>query len=588
MYNMKRMGKTMAGLAGAWAAACLLSGCASPEGGFYLISEDETYETESLYELEDNKTLYEDEGAQVVTMYLTVGQGNEAEGTNHTWTEINSRPLSYYEELGIEPYKCEAVLQVGDEEGPLEGEFGYGERSANATVRLRGTGASQQQQKSYRIDIKQDMGKWQDQKVIVLNKHEADPVRIKNKLAYSLIAEIPQMIGARTTFVHLYVKDKTEGEDGLFRDYGLYTQVEQINKAYLRSHGFDSEGNLYQAGSFDWGRHADVLVNATDASYNLEAFEEYLEVKGSEDHSKLLAMLDAVNDETNNIQQVVAQYFNKENLYYWMAFHILLGNKDVLNGNYYLYSPRGVDTWYFISWDNDSMLEETYQRLRDSGYDRSWDYGIFNYADCVLFRRILQDETCRSELDMAVRDLRENYLTPERLREKIEEYAQATEEYLYELPDRTFARVTQQQYRNLLSEMPEEVEANFQAYNESLTAPWPFHILTPTTDGTTLTLQWEDAYSFQGDSITYTVELARDYTFQSPILSQQTGETSCSLPMLQTGQYFVRVRAANASGQVQDAYEYYGTEAGTTEYSTLCFYVQADGSVAISTYIGDD
>ena len=94
----------------------------------------------------------------------------------------------------------------------------------------------------------------------------------------------------------LYVKDKTEGEDGLFRDYGLYTQVEQINKAYLRSHGFDSEGNLYQAGSFDWGRHADVLVNATDASYNLEAFEEYLEVKGSEDHSKLLAMLDAVRD----------------------------------------------------------------------------------------------------------------------------------------------------------------------------------------------------------------------------------------------------------------------------------------------------
>ena len=206
----------------------------------------------------------------------------------------------------------------------------------------------------------------------------------------------------------------------------------------------------------------------------------------------------------------------------------------------------------------------------------------------MLFRRILQDETCRSELDMAVRDLRENYLTPERLREKIEEYAQATEGYLYELPDRTFARVTQQQYRNLLSEMPEEVEANFQAYNESLTAPWPFHILTPTTDGTTLTLQWEDAYSFQGDSITYTVELARDYTFQSPILSQQTGETSCSLPMLQTGQYFVRVRAANASGQVQDAYEYYGTEAGTTEHSTLCFYVQADGSVAISTYIGDD
>ena len=29
------------------------------------------------------------------------------------------------------------------------------------------------------------------------------------------------MIGARTQLVHLYVKDKTEGEDGLFQDYGF-------------------------------------------------------------------------------------------------------------------------------------------------------------------------------------------------------------------------------------------------------------------------------------------------------------------------------------------------------------------------------
>ena len=58
------------------------------------------------------------------------------------------------------------------------------------------------------------------------------------------------MIGARTQLVHLYVKDKTEGEDGLFQDYGLYTQVEQINKTYLKNHGFDNDGALYQVGKF--------------------------------------------------------------------------------------------------------------------------------------------------------------------------------------------------------------------------------------------------------------------------------------------------------------------------------------------------
>lgn len=60
---------------------------------------------------QDNKSLYEEENNEVVTMYLTVGQGNEEDDTDHTWTEINSYPLSYYEEHSITPYKCEAVLQ---------------------------------------------------------------------------------------------------------------------------------------------------------------------------------------------------------------------------------------------------------------------------------------------------------------------------------------------------------------------------------------------------------------------------------------------------------------------------------------------
>lgn len=55
-------------------------------------------------------------------------------------------------------------------------------------------------------------------------------LRFRNKLAYDLMKDIPQMISARTQFVHLYVKDETEGGSGVFEDYGLFTQVEQMNK----------------------------------------------------------------------------------------------------------------------------------------------------------------------------------------------------------------------------------------------------------------------------------------------------------------------------------------------------------------------
>ena len=115
--------------------SCLLplvfSGCAQTIT--HLIDPDETYEKEgaaySDSSFRDKASLYEDDDAEVLTLYLTVGQGNEEDGTNHTWTEVNSHAIGWYEERGIEPYACEAGLQVGDENGP-----------GGRRVRLRGDG----------------------------------------------------------------------------------------------------------------------------------------------------------------------------------------------------------------------------------------------------------------------------------------------------------------------------------------------------------------------------------------------------------------------------------------------------------------
>lgn len=571
--------------------AAVLSGCSVAGESQDLISPDETYETTGSssddYTVKDKKSLYEDSSNEVITMYLTIGMGNEEDGTNHTWNEVNSYSLSYYEENNLEQYKCEAVLQVGDEAGPVEGEFGYDDRNPNATVQLRGAGASQQQQKSYRIDIKSGSGKWEDQKVIALNKHQADPVRFKNKLSYALMEQVENMLSCRTTFVHLYVKDKSEGEDGLFVDYGLYTQVEQINGTYLKNRGLDNDGQLYQVGDFDWQRHEDSLRLSTDADFNQKNFEQYLEIKGDEDHQKLLDMLDAVNDENQDIETIVDHYFDKGNLFSWMAFHMLMGNKEVMNGNYYLYSPRGVDRWYFISWDNDSVLNETYEEMRDTSYSRSWKEGFFIYTQAVLFQRIFQSETLRNEFDQVVRELYQGVLSKENIQAQVDEYQDVVKEYLYQLPDRNFARVTEENYDILVSEMVNEVEKNFESYQESLNGPWPFHILTPSVEGGKTVLSWEPSYLYQEGQVSYTVELAQDYSFQDCIVNTTTTDTSMIIDDLSEGQYFIRIRSSNGTID-QDAYEYYRTEAGTIVYSTLCFYVQSDGTIEPVVYEEDD
>lgn len=602
---MKNKTKNAAGFLGIILAGLLLAGCGDgAEGGTLLnslVSPNETYEKEdnsaSSYELEDKSSLYEGDDNSVVTMYLTVGKGNEDDGTNHTWAEVNNYSLSYYENNGIvAPYMCEAVLQVGDDNGPIKGEFGYGVTAANATVQLRGEGASEQDQKSYRITIKEGKGKWEKQKVVALNKHAGDPLRITNKLAYSLMEGIPGMMSARTRFVHLYVKDKTEGEDGLFVDYGLYTQVEQINKTYLKNHGLDGDGQLYKAEDFDWERHEDSIQSAASDSFDQAAFEQYLEIKGdNNDHTKLIAMLEAVNDDSKNIGDVLDTYFDRENLYSWLAFHMLTGNKVTSTGSYYLYSPQMLDKWYFISWNNSDAFQEIFTRMRTEDYSPSWNTGIFTYINSKLFSRIFQDKTCRQEFAAVVEMLYSDHLTAEKINAEAETLMEAAQSYIYSLPDSLHVKVMPQEQEAIVKSLAAEVENNYQSFRESLDQPWPFHILEPETGSGKLTLRWEESWLYQDpeqeeeENVVYSVELSDSYSFADCIVDETAvSGTSLTVDELPPGQYFIRIRSRTASGYSQDAYEYYRTEQGTTIYSTQCFYIHEDGSAELSLYYEED
>ena len=73
-------------------SAVLLTGCrinGDTDSGI-LVSADETYETSGEdagdYVLKDQKALYDEEDEEVITMYLTVGRGNEGEDTDHSST----------------------------------------------------------------------------------------------------------------------------------------------------------------------------------------------------------------------------------------------------------------------------------------------------------------------------------------------------------------------------------------------------------------------------------------------------------------------------------------------------------------------
>lgn len=534
--------------------------------------------------LRDKDSLYEnDDDTSVVTMYLTVFKGNSSENTYHTWKEINSYSVYDYEDMGVERYQVAGLLQVGDENGPTEGEVGYGESVPNATVQIRGQTSSQNAQKNYKIELKKNKGTWRGQRTINLNKHMTEGMRFRNKLAYDLIRGIPQMVGLRTQFVHLYVKDTTEGSGGKFEDYGIYTQVEQLNKTALKSHGLDSNGQLYKINSFEFYRYEDIIKKEDDAGYDKTAFEKMLEIKGDSDHTKLIDMLTDLNDYSIGIEDVLKEHFDEENIVYWMAFQILMGNVDTQNRNVYLYSPLNSDTWYFIAWDNDGCLMRPEYELKNFSDQSSWEKGISNYWGNILFQRCLKSRSFREKLNDAILDLRE-YLNKDMLTSKIEGYKNVLKPYLYSMPDAEYEPLTSEQYDQIASVIPDEIEKNYQLYLESLETPMPFFIGVPTIDGDKLKFNWDVSYDLDAEDITYSVEVARDYLFRDVIYQNTTltvPEAEMDLP--EAGQYFVRVRATNTSGKTQDAFDYYVTDEGK-HYGMRCFYITEDSTVEEDDY----
>lgn len=572
---------SLAGCAGASESAASAPADSSSAGE---VVQTESSDLEDLH-LRDKDLLYENQDpADVVTMYLTVSTGNAAENTDHTWEEINTYSVYDYEEMGVDRYQVAGLIQVGDENGPVAGELGYGQSAPNCTVQIRGQTSSTLAQKNYKISVKDNKGEWNGQTTIALNKHQSDGLRFRNKMAYDLMAGIDEMMGLRTTFVHLYVKDTTAGGSGEFEDYGLYTQVEQLNKTALKAHGLDKNGHLYKINFFEFFRYEDTIMMADDPDYDLEAFEELLEIKGDDDHTKLIRMLDAVNDYSIPAEEVLEEYFDVENLAYWMAFHLLLGNRDTQSRNVYIYSPLNSNKWYFYSWDNDGMLKRNEYALTGRSDGMGWEDGVSNYWGNVLFQRALKTSSFRQALDAAVEDLMD-YFTAERINAMVDEYSAIVKPYVYRMPDIEYAPLTETEYDEIGAALYSEIEINYQSYKDSFLNPMPFFIATPVSEDGQFVYQWEAAYDFNAENITYTFELATDYTFANPLIRQE----GVVIPeirgdALPAGQYFIRVTARNESGREQYAFDYYVIESGKV-YGTKCFYVGEDGTIVEDVYV---
>ena len=551
-----------------------------------VVREEDAYKVEDLFPYDK-----ESESA-VVNMYLTVRNGNAADNTNHSWAVLNRNSVFFYEDLNIERYRVEAILQVGDENGPLDGEFGYGAMIPNAFVQIRGNTTSRAPQKSFKISLKEGMGEWCGQTTIALNKHPYECLRFRNKLCFDLIKDIPNMISLHTQFVHLFVKDESNSGTGAgFEDYGLFTQVEQPNKTYLSNHGLDRNGHLYKANYFEFTRYEDVIKLETDPGFNVEAFAQIVESKGNHDHAKLIEMLESVNNYNIPIEQTLEKYFDMDNYFTWLAFHILVFNADTINRNFYLYSPLNSKKFYFISWDADGALQSQESILLDSRdiplvitSDEYFGYqqGISNYWEIVLHQRVLETEQYRGKLDEKINELKQ-FLTQERMNQMVEMYRGTIEHIVYAEPDVSHTSLSREHYDYIADTLADEIDLAYSRYQKSLMKPMPFYSgLSLTESGEQIEFLWDPAFSFHNLSVTYEFELAKDVYFKNIIFTEQNIVfPNIKMKTLETGRYYYRITAVNEDGFSQGMASYFTDLDSNVYFGIIGFDVLPDGRIEI-------
>lgn len=528
-----------------------------------------------LYEprLTENRMIYKDDKPDsLVHMYITVTETNLTAEEPITWAELNPISLEVPERLGKQ---MDIIIQEGDEDGPQAGMLGFGSKYPNALISLRGKSSLKSPQRSYKVNLSKSSGRWRGQQTVNLIKHPFDFSRIRNKLSFDYFKTIPDFTSLRTQFVHLHVKDLTdESGSAEFVDYGLYTQIEQPNKSFLRVHGLDPYGHLYKPTNFEFLRYPDKLKLATDPTFDEAAFESVLESKGDGNHAKLLRMLDDVNDMNQDPDKVFDRYFDRDNFLTWMAVNILMDNMDTITQNYMLYSPLNSEKFYFLPWDYDGGWGFHEQYDQKPGSRADWQAGLANYWGSMLQKRFFKNPANVEALTLKIRELTE-IINPDNSRKMIESYMTVVKPFIRRQPDIAYLPGPISAYDAELERIIGLPLVNEKRYLANLEKPMPVFLGEVKQSGNELTFNWDMSYDLQGDELSYWFQLAKDPSFRNPVESRKNlKSTSLTLKDIGKGRYYWRVIISDSKGNEMKAFDNYEDENNNDYPGVRQFFVE--------------
>jgi len=437
----------------------------------------------------------------------------------------------------------------------------------NAGLRQRGSSSRSAPQKSFRVRLTKDGGLWRQEQRLQLNKHPFDQSRLLNKLSFDLMSRVPHLPSLRTQFVNLWIDDGAGPVD-----QGLYTHVEAAKKEYLINRGRDKDDNLYKADFFLFSPAdlAEMAIDADGEPVDPDRFDRRLEIERGDDHRTLIEMIRAVNDPERSFQSVFDRYFNRNNVLMWLSVNRLLGQQDVGSQNYYLYNPRGTETFYFLPWDYDGALR-TEPRLTPDAFDvdalqARLRYGFARDGQNVFLDRFLRLPGIHDTLVAAGREVRATWLTDGAIRSLTDAYTPVVRPIVARAPDiGNVAGIRRPENMNVwdarIDAFPGIVADNLAELERSPSMPLAPFLKAPFRRGDQTVLWWNPAFEVTGGTVTYDLQVAStpdfgagDIVYRETDIADAPGsdrvELALSRALLPAGDWFYRIQARTSDARL--------------------------------------
>lgn len=225
---------------------------------------------------------------------------------------------------------------------------------AQVGLRLRGNTSLAAQKKSFKVSFNAFAPDqtYQGVKKLNLRGSHNDPSLIREKLWFDLAHRAGDPL-RRTSFVRLYI-------NGMYR--GLYTNLEEVDKTWLKANFPDNDGNLYKCtwpADLDYhgplqSTYTNILNSPTERAYDLATNEV------ANDYSDLIALMRILDyPVTSSGHDSIERVLDIESVLRGYALSIATGHWDDYfynKNNYYLYRNPTDQRFTFFHFDTDNTM----------------------------------------------------------------------------------------------------------------------------------------------------------------------------------------------------------------------------------------